>query len=155
MNRSLLLLISAVSVIWSARFFDLLQILICRLHSLQRFVNRVLQDSGSFGWNTWNDLSSFVSRQNFLTGIMSPDFQGKGRNLFGHFSHVNPAIVGSRSLLVNGDTSVDSTSLESETPGIVSAAAAHGAGFSLIVTFSTEILSISVSRVYPAYQRRT
>lgn len=57
---------------------------------------------------------------------------------------MKPAMVGSRSLLVNGDTSVDSTSLESEMPGTAIAAAAHEGGFSLIVNFSTEILSPAV-----------
>ena len=65
-----------------------------------------------------------------------------GRYLFGHSSHVKPAMYHGRvSLLVNGDTSVDSVSLVMDKPGIASAAAAHGAGLSNNVNFSTEILS--------------
>ena len=85
---------------------------------------------------------------------MSPLRAMCGRYLFGHSSHVKPAMYHGRdSLLVNGDTSVGSISLDNEMPGIVVAAAAHGGGISSDVTFSTEILTAISNPVYLARAR--
>lgn len=139
----------------SARFLDRVQVLIRVAHSVQRFVWNVAKDWGSSA--TQRDpqtISELLQSQDWVR-IVSPLRAMYGRYLFGHSSQVKPAMYHGRfgfaSLLVNGDTSVDSISLVSmdrSSPGISSADLAQGgSGYSCFVNKLAEFLSSAASAI--------